>query len=43
MFRRILIANRGDQPATAGAAAKPNRLARAARMAGDLSAGLPHV
>ncbi len=33
MFNKILIANRGDQP-HCGAAAKPNRLARAAR-AGD--------
>jgi hypothetical protein len=43
LFSKILIANRGDQPATAGAAAKPNHLARAARMAGDLAAGQPHV
>ncbi len=36
MFKKILIANRGDQPRS-GAAAKPNFLVRAAH-AGDCSA-----
>ncbi|WP_292921996.1 hypothetical protein [Novosphingobium sp. SCN 63-17] len=42
MFRKILIANRGDQPASAGAAAQPHRMARAA-CAGDLAAEALHV
>jgi len=40
MFKKILIANRGDSGAAA--AAQPERLARAAR-AGDLTAGARHV
>jgi len=36
MFRKILVANRGDAGREAGAA-KPKRMARAAR-AGDLAA-----
>ncbi|WP_259371833.1 hypothetical protein [Caldimonas mangrovi] len=38
MFKKILIANRGDQPAAAGAAAQPECMARAA-CAGDRAAG----
>jgi hypothetical protein len=38
MFDKILIANRGDQPARAGAAAQTERMARVA-CAGDLTAG----
>jgi hypothetical protein len=30
MFKKILIANRGDKPSTARVAAQPNRLASAA-------------
>ena len=41
MFRKILIANRGDDCRTAGAA-PPECLAGAAR-AGDLAAEVPHV
>jgi hypothetical protein len=43
MFKKIQIAIRGDQPASAGAAAKPNRMARAARGAGDFNAGAGRV
>jgi hypothetical protein len=43
MFKKILIANRGDQPASAGAAAKPDRRARAACGAGDFNAGAGRV
>ncbi len=32
MFEKILIANRGDQPPTGGAAAQPNRIAAASRV-----------
>jgi hypothetical protein len=39
MFDTLLIANRGDQPALAGAAAQPDCLARMARGAGDFTAG----
>ncbi len=39
MFKKILIANRGDQPRS-GAAAKPHRMARAAR-AGDCAPETP--
>jgi hypothetical protein len=31
MFEKILIANRGDQPPTGGAAAQPNRSAAESR------------
>lgn len=31
MFEKILIANRGDQPPTGGAAAKPNCVAAVSR------------
>jgi len=31
MFKKILIANRGDQPPTGGAAAKPNRTTAVSR------------
>ena len=41
MFKKILIANRGDNGAWA-VAAKPNCMARAAR-AGDFPAGHGHV
>jgi len=41
MFKKILIANRGDSRRKA-AAAKPECLARAAR-AGDFAAGAMHV
>jgi hypothetical protein len=41
MFTKILIANRGDQPQS-GAAAKPNRIARAA-CPGDFSTGAKNV
>jgi hypothetical protein len=41
MFKKILIANRGDQPQR-GAAAKPNCLARAA-CAGGFNAENPYV
>ncbi len=38
MFKKILIANRGDRRSAAAVAAKPERLARAA-CAGNLNAG----
>ncbi|MDM0114863.1 hypothetical protein QTI66_22125 [Variovorax sp. J22R133] len=41
MFKKILIANRGDQPQS-GAAAKPHCLARAA-CEGDFTAETHHV
>jgi hypothetical protein len=41
MFKKILIASRGDQPQS-GAAAKPNCVARAA-CAGDCTAENDHV
>jgi len=41
MFKKILIANRGDQPQS-GAAAKPNRMACAA-CSGDFTAKVHHV
>ncbi|MDP2449979.1 hypothetical protein [Polaromonas sp.] len=41
MFKKILIANRGDQPQS-GAAAKLHCLAREA-CAGDFTAGTHHV
>ncbi len=41
MFKKILIADRGDQPRS-GAAAKPNRVARAT-CEGDFTAENPHV
>ena len=41
MFKKILIANRGDQPQS-GTAAKPNGLARTA-CAGDFSAETTNV
>ena len=40
-FRKLLVANRGDQPRS-GAAAKPNRLLREAQP-GDLSARPAYV
>ena len=43
MFDTLLIANRGDQPALAGAAAQPDCLARMARGAGDFTAGAHFV
>ena len=41
MFKKILIANRGDQPQS-GTAAQPHGLARAA-CAGDFNAENTHV
>ncbi len=41
MFKKILIANRGDQPRS-GAAAKLNRIAREA-CSGDFSPEVKHV
>jgi hypothetical protein len=41
MYKKILIANRGDQPQT-GAAAKPHRMAREAG-ASDFTASRRHV
>ena len=41
MFKKILIANRGDQPLS-GAAAQPNCVAREA-CAGDFTAETHHV
>jgi hypothetical protein len=41
MLKKILITNRGDQPRS-GAAAKPNRVARAAGR-GDFIAETQHV
>ena len=41
MFKKILIANRGDQPQS-GAAAKPDRMARAA-YSGDFTAKVHYV
>ena len=41
MFKKILIANRGDQPQS-GAAAQPHCVARAA-CAGDCTAESDHV
>ena len=41
MFKKILIAKRGDQPRS-GAVAKPDCLARAA-CAGDFTAKVHHV
>jgi len=41
MFKKILIAKRGDQPRS-GAATKSNRVARVA-CAGDLAAEMHHV
>ena len=42
MFEKILIANRGDQPPTGGAAAKPNCAAAASRKS-DFTAEINHV
>ena len=42
MFEKILIANRGDQPPTGGAAAKPNCIAAASSMC-DFTAEINHV
>ncbi|MDP2004181.1 MAG: hypothetical protein Q8K45_00755 [Rubrivivax sp.] len=42
MFKKILIANRGDRRRAAPSAAKPERMAREAR-AGDFDAGATHV
>jgi hypothetical protein len=42
MFKKILIANRGESGRTAAVSAKPNRLLRAAQ-AGDLAAETNHV
>jgi hypothetical protein len=42
MFKKILMANRGDKPSAARPAAQPERVARAA-CAGDLVAGARHV
>ena len=41
MFKKLLIANRGDQP-QGGAAAQPNRVAGAA-CGGDFTAETPNV
>ncbi len=41
MFKKILIANRGDQPQS-GAAAQPHCMARVA-CAGDFNAEMHHV
>lgn len=42
MFEKILIANRGDQPPTGGAAAQPNCVAAASRIC-DFKAEMAHV
>ena len=42
MFEKILIANRGDQPPTGGAAAQPNSVAAASRVC-DFNAETTHV
>ncbi len=42
MFEKILIANRGDQPPSGGAAAQPNRAA-AAGCEGGFTAERHHV
>jgi hypothetical protein len=42
MIEKILIANRGDQPLTSGAAAKPY-LMQCIALAGDFAAGGTHV
>ena len=42
MFEKILIANRGDQPPTGGAAAKPNCIAAASSMC-DFTAEINYV
>ncbi len=42
MFEKILIANRGDQPPSGGAAAQPNR-AMAAGHQGDFAPETAHV
>lgn len=42
MFEKILIANRGDQPPSGGAAAEPNRTVAAGRQ-GDFAAEATHV
>ena len=42
MFEKILIANRGDQPPTGGAAAQPNCIAAVSRK-GDFTAEIYHV
>jgi hypothetical protein len=42
MFEKILIANRGDQLPTGGAAAQPNRIAAVSRK-GDFTAEINHV
>ena len=42
MFEKILIANRGDQPPTDGAAAQPNSTAAASRVC-DFNAETTHV
>jgi len=42
MFKKILIANRGDQPPSGGAAAKPNRTAAVGRL-GVFAAEAAHV
>jgi len=42
MFEKVLIANRGDQPPTGGAAAQPNRAAAAGRR-GDFTAESKNV
>ena len=42
MFKKVLIANRGDQPLKSGAAAKPNRLLTAG-LAGDFATEAHYV
>lgn len=42
MFEKILIANRGDQPPSGGAAAQPNRAAAVGRK-GDFTAEINNV
>ncbi len=42
MFNKVLIANRGDQPAKAGAAAKPNCVFVEDK-AGDFAAEVQYV
>jgi hypothetical protein len=42
MFKKILIANRGENGRAADVSAKPNCLVRAAQ-AGDLAAEMKHV
>lgn len=42
MFKKVLIANRGDQPLVSGEAAKPNRLPTEGQ-AGDFATEVRYV